>query len=53
MRGGGITCTGEASLSFWASVLVGGDSSCRSSLTFGVGDDASGNCEAFLSFRGD
>jgi hypothetical protein len=28
---GGITCTGEASLSFGASVSVGGDGSCRAS----------------------
>jgi hypothetical protein len=51
--GEGITFTGEASLSFRASVSVGGDGSCRVSLPFGVGDDGSGCCDASLSFGDD
>jgi hypothetical protein len=40
-------------MSFGASISVGGDDSCGASLTFGVGDDGSGCCEASLSFEND
>jgi hypothetical protein len=40
-------------MSFGASVSVGGDGSCGASLTFRVGDDGSGCCEASLSFGDD
>jgi hypothetical protein len=52
-EGEGITCIGEAYLSFETSVSVGGDGSCGASLTFGVGDNGSGCCETSLSFGDD